>query len=77
MAHILKLKVVAEGVETKGQEALLESQGCDEMQGFLFSKPVQRRRVRKAAGVRCREKRPCSVRVALALVIGSGDQLQS
>ena len=40
MAHILKLKVVAEGVETKGQESLLESQDCDEMQGFLFSKPV-------------------------------------
>jgi diguanylate cyclase (GGDEF)-like protein/PAS domain S-box-containing protein len=40
MAHILKLKVVAEGVETKGQETLLESQGCDEMQGFLFSRPV-------------------------------------
>ena len=40
MAHILKLKVIAEGVETKGQESLLESQDCDEMQGFLFSKPV-------------------------------------
>jgi EAL domain-containing protein (putative c-di-GMP-specific phosphodiesterase class I) len=40
MAHILKLKVVAEGVATKGQETLLESQDCDEMQGFLFSKPV-------------------------------------
>jgi EAL domain-containing protein (putative c-di-GMP-specific phosphodiesterase class I) len=40
MAHILKLKVVAEGVETKGQKSLLESQDCDEMQGFLFSKPV-------------------------------------
>ena len=41
MAHILKLKVVAEGVETKEQESLLESQNCDEMQGFLFSKPVR------------------------------------
>ena len=40
MAHILKLKVVAEGVETKGQKSLLELQDCDEMQGFLFSKPV-------------------------------------
>jgi EAL domain-containing protein (putative c-di-GMP-specific phosphodiesterase class I) len=40
MAHILKLKVVAEGVETKGQKAFLESQDCDEMQGFLFSKPL-------------------------------------
>ena len=40
MAHILKLKVVAEGVETKGQESYLESQNCDEMQGYLFSKPI-------------------------------------
>jgi diguanylate cyclase (GGDEF)-like protein/PAS domain S-box-containing protein len=40
MAHILKLKVVAEGVETKGQQSLLASQDCDEMQGFLFSEPV-------------------------------------
>ena len=40
MAHILKLKVIAEGVETEGQETLLESQDCDEMQGFLFSKPI-------------------------------------
>jgi diguanylate cyclase (GGDEF)-like protein/PAS domain S-box-containing protein len=40
MAHILKLKVIAEGVETQEQESLLKSQDCDEMQGFLFSKPI-------------------------------------
>ncbi len=53
MAHILKLKVIAEGVETKGQETLLESQDCDEMQGFLFSKPVPAGEFEKllAAGV--------------------------
>ncbi len=40
LAHALKLKVVAEGVETEEQQRLLHLLGCDEMQGFLFSKPV-------------------------------------
>jgi diguanylate cyclase (GGDEF)-like protein len=40
MAHSLQLKVVAEGVETKQQLAFLRGQGCDEMQGYLFSPPV-------------------------------------
>ncbi|HEY1044493.1 MAG TPA: EAL domain-containing protein [Telluria sp.] len=40
MAHSLRLKVVAEGVETEGQLALLADNGCDEMQGYLFSRPL-------------------------------------
>jgi diguanylate cyclase (GGDEF)-like protein len=40
LAHSLKLKVVAEGVETEDQSRLLRLLDCDEMQGFLFSKPV-------------------------------------
>jgi EAL domain-containing protein (putative c-di-GMP-specific phosphodiesterase class I) len=40
MAHNLKMKVIAEGVETTEQKDLLTSIKCDVMQGYLFSKPV-------------------------------------
>jgi EAL domain-containing protein (putative c-di-GMP-specific phosphodiesterase class I) len=40
MAHGLNLRVVAEGVETKGQLDHLSKQGCDELQGYYFSRPV-------------------------------------
>jgi diguanylate cyclase (GGDEF)-like protein/PAS domain S-box-containing protein len=40
LAHSVKLKVVAEGVETEEQSRLLRLLKCDEAQGFLFSKPV-------------------------------------
>jgi diguanylate cyclase (GGDEF)-like protein len=40
MGHALGLKVVAEGVETAAHHALLRRQGCDELQGYHFSRPV-------------------------------------
>lgn len=40
LAHAMKLTVVAEGVETDEQARLLRLLMCDEMQGYLFSKPV-------------------------------------
>ncbi len=40
VAHSLGLRVVAQGVETEAQVALLRSLGCDEVQGFLWSPPV-------------------------------------
>ena len=40
MSHHLSLKVVAEGVETQEQFAFLEENGCDLIQGYLFSRPL-------------------------------------
>jgi len=40
LGHALNLKVVAEGVETEEQQKLLRLLLCDEMQGYLFSRPV-------------------------------------
>jgi diguanylate cyclase (GGDEF)-like protein len=40
MGKALGMTVIAEGVETVEQEAFLRSHACDEMQGYLFSKPV-------------------------------------
>ncbi len=40
LAHNLNLEVVAEGVETIGQMALLRSFGCDQVQGYLISRPL-------------------------------------
>lgn len=40
MAHNMKIKVVAEGVDSDEQVQILRDMNCDEMQGYLFSKPV-------------------------------------
>jgi diguanylate cyclase (GGDEF)-like protein len=40
MAHSLNLEVIAEGVETEQQQLLLQGNGCNHYQGFLFGKPM-------------------------------------
>lgn len=42
MARCLNLKVVAEGVETESQLSLLKKYGCNEIQGYFFSKPLNK-----------------------------------
>jgi diguanylate cyclase (GGDEF)-like protein len=45
LAHALKIRVVSEGIETKAQLEFLRELGCDEIQGYLVSKPVSHSQV--------------------------------
>lgn len=45
------MRVVAEGVETAGQCELLVNMGCNELQGYLFSKPVPGDEIERLAKV--------------------------
>ena len=40
LAHSMKIEVIAEGVETDEQLDFLKRQRCNQMQGYLFSRPV-------------------------------------
>src|SRR5690606_5397774 len=40
LGHAINLKVIAEGVETEAQVKFLTEHGCDEFQGYFFSKPL-------------------------------------
>ncbi|UXS04876.1 bifunctional diguanylate cyclase/phosphodiesterase [Agrobacterium tumefaciens] len=47
LARSLDIPVTAEGVETEEQAAILHLCGCDELQGYLFSRPVSGERIRE------------------------------
>ena len=42
LAHSLGMRTLAEGVETEAQRQMLQDEGCDAMQGYLFSRPFLR-----------------------------------
>lgn len=42
LARALKAAITAEGVETKEQAALIREIGCDEIQGYYYSRPLPR-----------------------------------
>jgi EAL domain-containing protein (putative c-di-GMP-specific phosphodiesterase class I) len=51
MGHALGFKVLAEGVENKAQERILREQKCDEVQGYLYSRPVTKEQLMKMLGI--------------------------
>lgn len=58
LTHTLGRRVVAEGVETEEQAGLLRGLGCDEFQGYLFSKPLPEEEIRKLLGLSEPKARP-------------------
>ncbi len=47
LAHALGMRVVAEGVETQAQHAILRASGCDEVQGYYIGRPLSAEQLRE------------------------------
>jgi diguanylate cyclase (GGDEF)-like protein len=67
MAHGLRLKVVAEGVETAEQLAFLQNERCDAVQGYLLYRPLAEQEV---AGVLEQNRRNCARLLARPVAVG-------
>jgi diguanylate cyclase (GGDEF)-like protein len=54
LGRSLGLRLIAEGIETPGQAEILRAMGCDELQGFLFGRPMPARELELLTGLRHR-----------------------
>ncbi len=53
LADALGMKVTAEGIETPGQHRFLQASGCDQLQGFLFSRSVSAMEISRRLAEEC------------------------
>src|SRR4030095_13244574 len=58
LAHSLRIRVNAEGVETEGQMRALQKHGCDELQGYLLGRPMPAESLRHAHAAEAAPTRP-------------------
>jgi len=63
MAHSLRLRVIAEGVETEEQLRFLRAHGCDEMQGYHFSRPLPEGELLRLLQAAAPDSRTASVKI--------------
>jgi len=72
MAHGLRMKVVAEGVETEEQSAFLVRRRCDESQGYLFGRPMAMKDVVEHIQANGPKQEACEVPPEAVLELAAG-----
>jgi diguanylate cyclase (GGDEF)-like protein len=81
LGHALGLTVTAEGVETEDQVSLLREQGCDEIQGYFFSRPLPADRMgdllreKRSVGRAARRARRTGNAVLRSVTLSAGKEL--